>query len=153
VFTQYSYGSPETWSWNFGDGASPQTITGAGPHTVKYLTMGDKTITCTITKGAEEVILVKQNMLTVTWPVDVETTNVDQKYSVYPNPASTVIKINGYKNGSVKIFNTAGAMVMDVESLPADGSLNISKLSGGMYIIKIQSNDGKQISKKLTILK
>jgi hypothetical protein len=153
VFTQYSYGSPETWSWNFGDGASPQTLTGAGPHTVKYLTMGDKTVTCTITKGTEEVILVKQNLLTITWPVGVETSNLDQKYSVYPNPATTIIKINGYMNGPVKIYSTAGALVMDVESLPADGSLNISKLSGGMYIIKIQSTDGKVISKKLTIVR
>ncbi len=38
VFTDMTYGSPESWEWNFGEGAEPATRTGKGPHTVKYTT-------------------------------------------------------------------------------------------------------------------
>ncbi|NOU17654.1 MAG: T9SS type A sorting domain-containing protein [Bacteroidales bacterium] len=153
VFTDKSYGSPETWSWNFGDGALPQTKTGVGPHTIKYTTTGNKTITLTVTKGTDQQIYVKENYVAVTWPVDVETNDISKKYSVFPNPATTIIKIDGYEKGTVKVFSSTGALVLDIVSLPSDKSLNISSLSSGVYFIKIQTPDGKSVTKKLSILK
>ena len=40
---------PYTYSWNFGEGATPSSGTGAGPHVVEYSFTGDKVITMTIT--------------------------------------------------------------------------------------------------------
>ncbi len=49
TFTDLSTGASITsWSWNFGDGATPATITGKGPHTVTYSTGGSKTVSLTI---------------------------------------------------------------------------------------------------------
>ena len=46
VFTDASAnGDFSTWAWNFGEGASPQTAEGIGPHTVTYSTPGQKTVT------------------------------------------------------------------------------------------------------------
>ncbi len=152
VFTDLSYGSPETWSWDFGQDASPATLTGEGPHTIKYTTTGNKTITLTITKGTEEQIYVKENYINVTWPVDVETTDLNKQFTVYPNPASTFITINGYERGTVKVYSSTGALVMDIERLN-NGTLNISNLNSGLYIIRIQTPEGTVISKKLSISK
>ncbi len=49
TFTDMSGGGEITsWSWNFGDGALPQTATTQGPHTVTYTTPGLKTVSLTV---------------------------------------------------------------------------------------------------------
>ena len=48
-FTSTSLGLVNSLTWNFGNGATPQTATGPGPHTVNYSTPGTKTVTLTIT--------------------------------------------------------------------------------------------------------
>jgi PKD repeat protein len=48
TFSSQSTGTINTYSWNFGDGASPATATGIGPHVVTYNTTGDKNITLTV---------------------------------------------------------------------------------------------------------
>ncbi len=40
-----------TWEWDFGDGASPASATGQGPHTVTYSTTGYKTVTLDVDNG------------------------------------------------------------------------------------------------------
>ena len=39
---------PYTFSWNFGSGATPQTATGAGPHSVSFANGGSRTIHLTV---------------------------------------------------------------------------------------------------------
>lgn len=63
LFTDNSYGTPESWNWDFGDGASPETETGIGPHTVTYSTSGYKNITLTINKGTDQQSLVKNKFI------------------------------------------------------------------------------------------
>jgi len=65
IFTDNSYGSPDSWTWNFGDGASPATATGAGPHTINYSTSGFKNITLTINKETDEHIYEKSKYIHV----------------------------------------------------------------------------------------
>ena len=51
TFTDGSTGSTLSYSWNFGAGASIDSIMGIGPHDVSYSTAGTKTITLTVTNG------------------------------------------------------------------------------------------------------
>lgn len=46
VSTDFTLGS--VYSWDFGNGASPATANGIGPHDVKYLSTGNKSISLTI---------------------------------------------------------------------------------------------------------
>ena len=48
TFSNTSTGSVNSYSWNFGVGASPATATSAGPVNVQYSTSGNKTITLTV---------------------------------------------------------------------------------------------------------
>lgn len=41
-------GNFSTWEWTFGEGASPQTASGIGPHSVTYSTPGKKTISLVV---------------------------------------------------------------------------------------------------------
>jgi len=65
TFTDDSYGSPDTWEWNFGEGATPAAATGLGPHTVQYSTSGYKNVTLTINKGTDEHVLAKNELIYV----------------------------------------------------------------------------------------
>jgi PKD repeat protein len=44
IFTKTSATQAKTYTWDFGDGASPKTATTAGPHNVVYSTSGYKTV-------------------------------------------------------------------------------------------------------------
>jgi predicted outer membrane repeat protein len=48
-FADESTGDITSWSWNFGEGASPATANTQGPHSVTYNTEGLKTVSLTVT--------------------------------------------------------------------------------------------------------
>ena len=51
VFIDFSRGSVTSYDWNFGDGATPATANGKGPHFVSYSSSGQKTITLQVSDG------------------------------------------------------------------------------------------------------
>lgn len=74
---------------------------------------------------------------------DVDNTEV---FSVYPNPAKDVIHLNGISDvASIKIFNMEGKVVMSQAN--QNNSINISKLTSGIYLILVKDGD-KTFSQK-----
>ncbi len=65
TFTSTSTGSPTTYSWNFGSGASPATANTVGPHTVTYSTTGYKTVSLTVSDGSQNDTETKTNYINV----------------------------------------------------------------------------------------
>lgn len=61
----YANGSIVDWQWNFGTGATPQTATGQGPHTVSYNSTGTKSISLTVEsdKGCQITIVKTINII------------------------------------------------------------------------------------------
>ncbi|RZJ70467.1 PQQ-dependent sugar dehydrogenase [Flavobacterium sp.] len=51
TFTSVSFGTIDTYQWNFGLDATPATATGIGPHSVVYTSEGEKTVTLTATNA------------------------------------------------------------------------------------------------------
>ena len=76
TFTDASSGSIDSWSWNFGAGASPASASTKGPHQVTYNTPGTKQIILTTTSG----LAVDKDTLELT---------------VYASPTLTANKISG----------------------------------------------------------
>lgn len=71
-----------------------------------------------------------------------ENQKAETKISLYPNPASELIKINTDKDVEVKIYSVNGALVKQGKTV--NKTLNVSDLSNGNYIIQIDNNSNKQ---------
>ncbi len=63
--------------------------------------------------------------------------HMETPLDIYPNPASNLLYVSGMKGESVQVYDLSGRMLLQAE---ADGEetmhLNISGLSGGMYILR-----------------
>lgn len=70
--------------------------------------------------------------------------NIESNMTVYPNPTSDIINLDimNEQTVSVQIFNISGQKVMDVILDEFNSSINVSELSSGTYIVKM--NDGTE---------
>lgn len=63
-------------------------------------------------------------------------------FSMYPNPANNVLNISAKETiKNADIFNVLGKKVMSVNINKANGSIDVSNLSSGIYLIKYNVND------------
>lgn len=68
--------------------------------------------------------------------------------SIYPNPVSELLNINTeIPLKSLQLFDISGRCVLNV--LAPSGTIDISALKNGIYLLKIQSIDGKYQSKQI----
>ncbi len=68
--------------------------------------------------------------------------------TIFPNPAQDEITISGVEPESVTLYDIMGKIVVSKFD-PETNKINISQLSGGFYVIKITSNDGKCYTGKI----
>jgi hypothetical protein len=72
-------------------------------------------------------------------------TKLQQALRLSPNPAKGFVTVSGLAQpGIITIFNTSGKLVLSSPSRTNTASLNISKLSSGLYYVRF--SDGKNIS-------
>ena len=73
------------------------------------------------------------------------------EFSVFPNPASEEINVKGKdlaKISKVEIFDITGKLVLEIDKpFVLKNNINISKLSPGIYIIKLGDFSEKFIKK------
>lgn len=77
--------------------------------------------------------------------------NIENSFSLYPNPANASIAI-GLKDGitvkDISIYNTLGQLVKAVDAVENTSfSVDISDLNSGIYLIQIVSDKGKATKK------
>ncbi|AJR04897.1 T9SS type A sorting domain-containing protein [Siansivirga zeaxanthinifaciens] len=80
-----------------------------------------------------------------------KTLNVSQnefsKASVFPNPTSDVLNIKASeKINSLELYNINGVKVYSKENIE-NQFINISKLSSGVYILKLNTNNGSEFKR------
>ena len=71
--------------------------------------------------------------------------------SLYPNPASDIVKIivpNQIRDISIEVYDNAGKQI--AMPLSVDNTIDVSKLATGLYLINIYSNN-IQTTKKLIV--
>ena len=78
------------------------------------------------------------------------TANVKQdQISIYPNPVKDILNIDlKTQKGSVKIFDLSGKVIKTAE-VNKSGAVDVSKLTKGMYIVEITTNDNSKVTKKI----
>lgn len=71
---------------------------------------------------------------------------------VYPNPASEMINVrSAVPIESLRIYNHSGQLQGITRPGSTDGLLNITHLDPGLYIIRIETRDGKTIARRIFV--
>jgi len=78
----------------------------------------------------------------------IEDINSNLKINVYPNPVSDVVYFHAPQVlGNVCVFNSTGAIVLSKYVGTTDGSIDVSGLSEGIYVLGATTPDGYMKSK------
>jgi len=81
-------------------------------------------------------------MQSTNFTVGVEAVKASTNLSVYPNPSSSVINIEGSSAGTVTVCNTLGTVVKELTYDGSKTTVDVSGLSKGLYFVQLTSNDG-----------
>lgn len=75
-------------------------------------------------------------------------TGENMAINIYPNPASSLISFtNSSLIESIEIYNLSGKLLLQFNKNRDD--VNVSQLSNGMYLVKIKTQNNRQVIKKL----
>lgn len=66
---------------------------------------------------------------------------------IYPNPATDNLTIETHQKATIEILNTAGQIIKTIHTRDKQISINISDISGGVYIIKAKTEKGVAVKK------
>jgi PKD repeat protein len=109
TFTDSSKGSVDTYTWNFGTGASPATATGVGPHTVTYSGSGAKTVSLTVSGSYGNDTETKQTLEVKATP---QTSPISGKSVVCSNDGELTYSVTN-NSGSIYDWTVpAGAQII-----------------------------------------
>ena len=72
--------------------------------------------------------------------------------SVYPNPSTGLVTVDGVAGAQVMIYNIVGELVYNQFANSSNITLNLSSFEAGNYIVKVVANN-KVSTKKLTLTK
>lgn len=76
-----------------------------------------------------------------------------QEFEIYPNPSSGILHINNTPQGSrIKLINTLGQVLVNMDSMDDQTTLDVSRFANGLYTIMLES-DGSLVSRKVLIEK
>ncbi|MBI2969081.1 MAG: Ig-like domain-containing protein [Bacteroidetes bacterium] len=130
IFSPQTSGTVTTYSWDFGNGATPATANTAGPHTVTYNTAGLKTVSLTVTGPAGSNTAIKSAYINV--------------FQV--TLASTIANVtcNGGNNGSVALTAAGGTTpyAFSWNTTPVQTTSSISNVVAGTFLVTV--TDGLQ---------
>jgi len=76
--------------------------------------------------------------------------------SVYPNPVAEQLFVKDAENLDIKelsIFNTMGKTIYKTTSVTADKGINVKDFAAGMYVVRIEKNDGTYKTQKVVVSK
>ncbi len=68
-------------------------------------------------------------------------------YSIFPNPTTGLVTIEGTKGAQVVVYNMIGELIYTNDNASENTTLDLSSFSAGNYIVKIISNDNVSTQK------
>ena len=71
---------------------------------------------------------------------------IEERYAIYPNPATTEFMVNVNGNANVKIFDMTGRCVKDV-NIVDDAVVDIKDLNTGIYFVNVNGKVEKLVVK------
>jgi hypothetical protein len=94
------------------------------------------------------------------YPVSADETGIDEnvvnQFSVYPNPANDQITIAGLKNGMentmISLLDISGRQVIPTQQINANGTLEVSQLTSGIYFVQLRTQTGELIGTQRVVI-
>jgi len=80
-------------------------------------------------------------------PTAIQKINESLLFSVFPNPATDYITINYFQKATLEITNIESQIIKTFNITDTETTIDVSGLSGGVYIIKAQSDKGVVVKK------
>lgn len=134
VFTSVSVGTVDSYTWDFGTDAHPETATGAGPHTVMFSTEGTREVSLTVTNSNGSNTK-KVNYTVNNCNLGIENPNGESnKIIVYPNPSKGIFHLS--KEQKWTIYSVLGAKIKE----GSGNTISISEQAAGVYFLKIDGS-------------
>lgn len=73
--------------------------------------------------------------------------SLDDIIHLYPNPAYDQLHLRTEEKGEFRIYNVRGQLVLNKQITSTHSSIDIQKIKPGMYVWRINNNQGKLIIK------
>jgi hypothetical protein len=143
-FTNLTHGgyvnTPEIYQWYF-PGATPETSTLKDPSVI-YENSGNYNVTLVVNRGWQIDTLTIENAIHVESGIGIAEKSI-HSVNIYPNPASERVSIKSDQPiRKIEIYSQYGQMVRWFETNFQHVNLNISGLTPGLYLIKVQMENG-----------
>ncbi len=153
--TRSAYGVRQA-IWNGTNTATPREVLSDGTYTVQMeMTDGSAgtavTGTFNFDKGPAPQTLTPANIpsfsnITIKWVPTISAVNqssLSNMYSVYPNPTTSYIYVNGFDVQAIEIYTLSGVRILKTNNQ----KINLSTLAKGVYLAKIVAKSGTVIKK------
>ena len=80
-----------------------------------------------------------------------ETAQVENTFSIYPNPARDYVRVSGENINSISVYNCLGALVERIEAKGNTTSISTSDYNTGVYFITVEQNNGASTTQKMVV--
>lgn len=82
------------------------------------------------------------------WPNGINESVSDAHVCIYPNPANSLVHVEGIEVSEVQVYNALGQMVSIVKG---SNEINVSGLASGIGLLRIADANGNVYTKKIMI--
>ena len=118
---------------------------------------GDNSICYSIVQYNETPVTTDEgSCVTLNIKVEIPTSiseNTLESVKVYPNPVRNMLNIDNLSTeANISIYNMAGQLVISEQAVSGTNSIDLSSLSAGLYIVRMQ--DGNNVrTEKVQVIK
>ena len=148
LFTDTSTNKPTGWTWTFQGGtpgtASTKTVS------VTYANPGVYQVKLVAANYIGSDTKIKMGYITVLADcTTLGTTAVAKnKIQIYPNPTKDFIYLKSTQEVlTIEVFDGSGRKVMEAKPNQKEPSINLQRLSAGMYMVKTRTKEGDSVYK------
>lgn len=149
-FFDFSSAGTTSWEWSF-PGGEPSVSTEQNP-IVTYPGPGLFQVTLSVSDGSQSNTLAKVGYVIVESGLGISSNNTHD-FVIYPNPTREAINITSPDLiNRIHIYNTLGTLVDMREVKATNYRINSGNLSEGLYILKIETDNGL-VTKRVSVIK
>jgi len=145
----------QSYSWNFGPDAQPNTANGANPVT-QYTTVGSKTMILIVSNGQCTTTVTKDIVIVEAPVTGVNDLSSGLQLTISPNPTDGLLQyslpLGTVSVATVTVRDISGRSVYQGAAQPAaviSGVIDLGDFDAGVYSLEVDTPQGKAVAKVL----